>query len=484
MKSQSQNDFDQNTLEAMMERYRAELLRYQRATPPGKPTLEDNLFMSSAPSSDADNITDENFSETDPTDLIPAGELSENLYENETDTPSSLPQQPPDEMQTDIPQDPIWEQPAVFVMQNPSDPVPDPPPTLQTEPPLLPKVCSCHTEFEKCIGGYGYFSPYEHLGGITCAPFLQDPGKKTRVMVRFAADIPFGAAETARCRRSFSVKFFCDEGEYDMPGSHLPVWVGCDTETLSKCCLAMRRDPVSGLYSKENFWEFVSNHHQSLNAVLWLYSDLGTIGSYRMIDGFSPPCFWVNKKGEKHLVKTRWLSRQRPQMLSRSDAQRIAALDPDHVSRDFVKALQNGEKVQYELAVQMIPAHMLSAALSFDPFDPTVCWPEDEFSLQRLGLLTIDSLPHHFEQEICKAEFDFSSPFPGIEYPPLRCGDGLKAAAAHIRSLGELNRKIIVCNMAEELKTLPPELLEEILILFTDTDTNFGRALTLAIGRI
>ena len=269
-----------------------------------------------------------------------------------------------------------------------------------------------------------------------------------------------------------------------MLGCHLPVAVGSDPELFDAFCSAMRCDPISGLRCRDDFWRLVADRPESLSAVLRLYSDLGTIGSYRAMDGFSLPCRWVNSRGEKSLVRTRWLSRQRPSTLNRFEAEELAGSDPDAVSRDFVTALKNGEKILYELAAQIIPYDRLTKPLGFDPFDPTDCWCEQQFPLRRLGLLTINRLPDDFSRHMLPFKPDSKNVVSGIEYPVLTAKGGFSAASKYIGTLGELDRKILISNMTDELSHLPADLLEKVLILLTNADLEFGRDLTSSIGGI
>ena len=161
--NQLQNDFDHNTLEAMMERYRAELLRYQRATPPGKPTLEQNLHTVSAYA----DISEEAAPESDP-----------GTDGGQSPTDLSLDCRP---AAADLPPDgDIWQQPSVPVMESEPEPPQifreDMPPVISPQP-ETPAFC-CHTEFEKCIGGFGSFRPYERLGNISSAPFCRYPASR------------------------------------------------------------------------------------------------------------------------------------------------------------------------------------------------------------------------------------------------------------------------------------------------------------------
>lgn len=558
MQQSSSNQFDHTTLEMMMERYRAELLRYQRATAPGKPTLaqnadimrgqravppvsyqvqntvmerpvqqeqhkqrpayeeqtktvyetEDEIKPSCTQKSEIEPLPQQNAAEIEPEEIKPeeicppAVEQVEILpQEQSCPQQEELEQEQPcrEELEPEPPQ--TEQEPQAEPQQDCEDSQPAPqsimepdmeetlPQTEYIEPPL-PKARDdfgpqkrsriFHTEFEKCIGAYGEFKPYERMGRYTAASFLQIPGKPTPVLVRFAADVASGAADSARCRRSFSVKFFCEDGEYDMLGEHLPVTVGAGEEVLDDCCLAMRPDPRTGMRSHEAFWRFLLKHNEALPAALWLYTDMGTIGSYRAMDGYCPPCIWVNSRGERSAVRLRWLSRQRPQTLTRFEAEELAGFDPDAVARDLAAAIESGERVQYELAAQIIDSRQLEE-LDFDPFDPTAMWSQERFALQKLGLLTLNRLPEHMAKELKAERFCTENLIGGIEYPEMGCADGIAAAGRQLKLLGEFSRRTLAANIAEDIAKLSPELMEQVLILFTQAELDFGRMLTSAL---
>ena len=372
-------------------------------------------------------------------------------------------------------------------------PLPLPTPALPAEPcevsPILSAcspehrgLCCGHTEYEKCIGSYGTFRPYEKLGHLTKASFLQNPGEPVEVLARFAADLPDGGADASRCRRSFSVKFFCKKGEYDLLGQHLPVTVGCEQQAVLACCATTRADPVTGLRSRSRFWEYVAENPVALNAAVWLYSDLGTIGSYRAIDGFCSPSVWTNSRGETRLARCCWLSRQRPQTLTRFESEELCGYDPDAVARDFVTAVTRGELPQYELAVQLLEPNR---SLPFDPYDPTLIWPQEIAPPRRIGLMTLNRLAERIHPDLDAGRFDASHLIDGIEAAPLALpaeGRELSQAGDHLRELSERERRRLIDNLCDELMQLPAELLEEILILFTKADLGFGQALTAALG--
>lgn len=388
-----------------------------------------------------------------------------------------------------LPAEPCEETPA----EPGEGPLPLPAPALPAEPCEVPPIlsacspehrglCCGHTEYEKCIGAYGTFRPYEKLGHLTKAAFLQNPGESVEVLARFAADLPDGGADASRCRRSFSVKFFCKKGEYDLLGQHLPVTVGCEQQAVLACCATTRADPATGLRSRSRFWEYVAENPVALNAAVWLYSDLGTIGSYRAIDGFCSPAVWTNSRGETRLARCCWLSRQRPQTLTRFESEELCGYDPDAVARDFVTAVTRGELPQYELAVQLLEPNR---SLPFDPYDPTLIWPQEIAPPRRIGLMTLNRLPERIHPDLDAERFDASHLIDGIEAaPPALPAEGreLSQAGDHLRELSERERRRLIDNLCDELMQLPAELLEEILILFTKADLGFGQALTAALG--
>ncbi|MBQ2751467.1 MAG: catalase [Oscillospiraceae bacterium] len=433
----TQNEFDQSTLEAMMDRYRAELLRYQRATPPGRPTLEQNLQTA--------------------------------ISDNTEITPE------PDD---------IWDQPAIPVAEQPGDLENQPLSELleEPEPPQIESMTEAapfyRAEYAKCIGAYGSFSPYRSAGDCCKADFLQ---RLTEVIVRFAADIPHGAAESSRCRRSFWVRFCGEGGNFDLPAYFMQDDAAEDMALSSAISASMCADPATGLRDKERFWRAICSNPAALLMAARLYTDGGTIASYRMADGFSPPMIWTDPDGRQRLVRTSWLSSHRPKTLSRFEAEELAASDPDALSRDLVTAIANGEKPQYELVAQFID-YPLPADLGFDPLDPAVEWSKQLCPPQKLGRLTLERLPKHFAEEIAALQFDAADLPDGISPAPLKRGEGVRSTAVFLSSLGEFDRKTLASNLVEDLCRLSPELLERTLLLFTDADLSFGRMLTAQLG--
>ncbi len=301
-------------------------------------------------------------------------------------------------------------------------------------------------------------------------------------MVRFAADVAAGGADHTRCRHSFTVKFFCEDGEYDMPATHLPVTAGVGADLQKACSLTTRADPDSGIRSPDSFWRFLLQYKEALPMALWLYSDLGTIADYRSIDGYSTPCIWVNRQGERRIVRTAWLARTRPRTLNRFEAEELAGADPDAMSRELINALLSGEKVQYELAVQIsegdIAEHNAAELL-----DPTDIWSNERFALQRIGLLTLTKPVEKVFRDLNTKNFHAENIVSGIEYPTLQSGDSAETAKHRLSLMGEFERRTVAENIAEQLKLVSPDIMERVLIMLTKADLQFGQAVTDKIGR-
>lgn len=442
---------DRATMEMMMRHYRDELLRYQRATAPGKPTLtEETERFLQQPQAEAESEA-----------LPPADEPTQSESEQECEIPA-------EQAELTLPVESAENEPTEDFIS----------------PPILPQIVGWedrHTEFEKCVGAYGEFRPYERMGKYTMASFLQVPGSVTPVLARFSADVALGGADHSRCRRALTVKFFCEDGEYDMPAEHLAVTAGVGEQLQAECSLTTRADPISGIRSPDSFWRFLLKYNEALPMALWLYSDLGTIESYRAMDSCSPPCIWVNKRGEKRYVRMMWLSRKRPRTLNRFEAEEMAGFDPDSMSRDLINAISSGEKVQYELAVQIIEPDA-AKEMQFDPLDPTEIWSKESFAVERIGLLTLTEPVKNAAAELSAEKFRGENIISGIEYPELQVGSGIKIANRQLKLMGEFERRTIARNIAEQLKTVSPDIMEQVLILLTEADLQFGQAVTDAVG--
>jgi len=273
----------------------------------------------------------------------------------------------------------------------------------------------------KGAGAHGYFQVYKSMAKYTCANFLQNPRKKTPVFVRFSTVVGSkGSADTARDPRGFAVKFYTEEGNYDLVGNNLPVFFIRDAIKFPDMVHAFKPSPDTNIPTSSSansrFWDFISLTPESTHMIIWLFSDRGTVKSYRKMEGFGVNTFkWVNGEGKAVYVKYHWKPKAGIETIDRHEATRLAGEDPDVATRDLHNTIASGKTVEYELNVQIMKiADELKQ--TFDPLDPTKTWPEDKFPLMPVGKMVLNGNPENFFAETEQAAFCPATLVPGIEF--------------------------------------------------------------------
>jgi len=273
----------------------------------------------------------------------------------------------------------------------------------------------------KGAGAHGYFQVYKSITPFTNASFLQDPKKKTPVFVRFSTVTGGrGSADTVRDPRGFAVKFYTEEGNYDLVGNNLPVFFIRDAIKFPDMVHAFKGAPDNNIPSASSahnrFWDFISLTPESTHMIIWLFSDRGTPKSYRMMEGFGVNTYvWVNSEGKRVYVKYHWKPKLGVHSLDRHEATRLAGVDPDYLIRDLFDTIANGGEVGYELCVQLMEIKD-ELKQDFDPLDPTKTWPEDKFPLMPVGKMVLNRNPENFFAEVEQAAFCPASIVPGVEF--------------------------------------------------------------------
>lgn len=270
---------------------------------------------------------------------------------------------------------------------------------------------------EKGVGAYGEFSLYMPFSDYTKAAFLGDPEKSTEVFVRFSRALGRrGSAETARDVRGMSVKFYTEAGDYDLLCQNMPVFFIDEANKFPELYQALR--PQNGLsHDRESFWRFISKNPETLHLILWLFSNRGTMKSYRHMEAFSVHTYrWCNEKGKVFYVRYRWIPMAGAKTISAQEAEFLAGYEPDALTTDLYSAIEEGIYPEYELAVQIIPEHAVRE-FPFDIFRKTLIWPERICPYIKVGKLTLNRLPSDFHQEVELSYFSPSNTVPGIEIP-------------------------------------------------------------------
>jgi catalase len=272
----------------------------------------------------------------------------------------------------------------------------------------------------KGAGAHGYFQVYKSMAKYTRAKFLQDPKKQTPIFIRFSTVVGSkGSADTARDPRGFAVKFYTEEGNYDLVGNNLPVFFIRDAIKFPDMVHSFKPAPDTNIptasSANSRFWDFISLTPESTHMITWLFSDRGTVKSYRTMEGFGVNTYkWVNSVGKSVYVKYHWKPMAGVESIDRQEATRLAGVDPDIATRDLYDTIASGKTVEYELNVQIMEiADELK--LSFDPLDVTKTWPEDRYPLMPVGKMVLNRNPENFFAEVEQAAFCPASIVPGIE---------------------------------------------------------------------
>lgn len=264
-------------------------------------------------------------------------------------------------------------------------------------------------------GAFGRFTAYEGAPACSSAHFLAEAGRQTPAFVRFSlmSGRP-GAAESMRDVRGMAVKLYTQEGICDWVAQHLPVYFLRTADRFPDLVHALGPDPTTGLYDPTRLWDFCACLPETTQALIYLYSDLGTLKSYRYMDAYGVNTYrWTDAQGTARLARWRWTSLQGRRTLTRQEAQRLKATDPQCATRDLTLALEQGYFPEWELQVQLLlPAE--AEMVSFDPLDATHSWPEGDHPWRPVGRLRLDRLPTNAFAQVEQAAFSPANLVPGM----------------------------------------------------------------------
>ena len=271
----------------------------------------------------------------------------------------------------------------------------------------------------KGTGAYGYFEVTNDLTEYTKANFLSQVGKQTEVFVRFStANGEKGTADTVRDPRGFAVKFYTEEGEYDLVGSSFPVFYIQDAMQYPDLMHAQKRHPKTQLRDANLFWDFVSQTPESLYQVMWLFTDFGTPDGYRYLNGFGVHTFmWYNPYNEYVWIKYHLITDQGIKNLTVFEAEELAGKDADYAVRDLHNAIESGDYPSWSVYVQIMSPDETSH-YKVNPFDATKTWDEEDYPLIPLGKLVLNRNPEDYISEVERVTFAPSQFVPGIWASP------------------------------------------------------------------
>ena len=252
---------------------------------------------------------------------------------------------------------------------------------------------------------HGFFEAYGTIGGepastYTRAKLFQEKGKRTPLSIRFSTVIGGrDSSEVARDPRGFAVKLRTEDGNWDLVGNNLPVFFIRDAIKFPDVIHSLKPDPVTFKQEPNRIFDFMSNTPESMHMLTWLFSPRGIPKNYRTQDGFGVNTYkMVNAAGEAVLVKYHWKTQQGIESLTQEQADQIQATDLGSASEDAYLAIERGELPRWELNVQIM-SDGEHPELDFDPLDDTKTWPENQFPLRPVGMMTLDrNVENHFAE--------------------------------------------------------------------------------------
>ena len=268
---------------------------------------------------------------------------------------------------------------------------------------------------------HGVFQVYEDLSDLTMAGLLTDPSRQTPVFVRFSTVAGFrGSTDCARDVRGFAVKFYTEEGIWDLVGNNMPVFFIQDAIKFPDLIHAVKPEPNNEIpqaaSAHDTFWDFVSLTPESAHMLMWVMSDRALPRSFAMMEGFGVHTFrLINAAGEARFVKFHWKPVKGVKSLVWDEAQKISGKDPDFHRRDLYEAIERGDYPEWELGLQIVEEKD-EFKFDFDLLDPTKIIPEELVPVRRVGKLTLNRNPDNFFAETEQVAFHTGHVVPGIDF--------------------------------------------------------------------
>lgn len=291
----------------------------------------------------------------------------------------------------------------------------------------------------KGTGAYGKFTVTHDITKYTKAKLFSTIGNECKVFLRFSTvGGEKGSADSERDPRGFALKFYTEDGNWDLVGNNTPIFFIKDPKKFSDFIHTQKRDPRTNLKSATMVWDFWSLNPESLHQVMFLMTDRGTPYSYRHMHGFGSHTYsFINKNNERVWVKFHFKTQQGIKNLTGPEADAMRTQDMDHAQRDLVEAIDRGEFPKWDLKIQVM-TEAEAKTFRWNPFDLTKTWPQGEFPLIDVGVLELNQIPRNYFAHVEQAAFAPSNTIDGVGYSPDKMLQGriLSYADAHRYRLG------------------------------------------------
>jgi catalase len=271
----------------------------------------------------------------------------------------------------------------------------------------------------KGSGAYGVLTITKDISQYTKASIFSQVGKKTEYLQRFSTVAgERGAADAERDVRGFALKFYTDEGNWDLVGNNTPVFFIRDPYKFPDFIRTQKRDPKTNLRNPAAMWDFWSLSPESLHQVTILFSDRGLPKSYRHVNGFGSHTYsFFNAKNERFWVKFHFKTMQGIANFTEEEAESLVGRDRESHQRDLFEAIQRGEFPKWRLMIQVMP-ELDAEKTTYNPFDLTKVWPHGDYPLIEVGVMELNRNPENYFAEIEQSAFSPANVVPGIGHSP------------------------------------------------------------------
>ncbi len=271
----------------------------------------------------------------------------------------------------------------------------------------------------KGAGAFGTFTVTHDISKHTKAKIFSEIGKQTRLFIRFSQVAgEKGSADSERDPRGFAIKFYTEDGNWDLVGNNTPVFFIKDAKKFSHFIHTQKRDPKTNCKNPTMVWDFWSLNPESLHQVMILMSNRGTPFSYRHMNGFGSHTFsLINKSNERVWVKFHFKTLQGIKNYTGKEALEMRGIDPDQAARDLADAIANKDFPKWAMQIQIMndeEAH----AFKFNPFDLTKVWSHKDFPLIDVGIIELNQMPDNYFRDVEQAAFAPANVVDGIGYSP------------------------------------------------------------------
>jgi len=271
----------------------------------------------------------------------------------------------------------------------------------------------------KGSAAYGTFTVTHDISACTKAKVFNAIGKQTKVLLRFSTvGGEKGSADTERDPRGFAIKFYTEDGNWDLVGNNTPVFFVKDPKKFPDFIHTQKRDPYTNCKSASMLWDFWSLNPESLHQVMFLMSDRGTPKGFRHMHGFGSHTYsLVDHEGQIVYVKFHFKSQQGIKNFTAEEAQQMRGIDPDYAQRDLLSAIDRGDFPRWDLKIQIMTVEQ-SRSHHFNPFDLTKVWSHKDYPLIPVGTLELNANPENYFAEVEQAAFAPARIVDGIGFSP------------------------------------------------------------------